>query len=280
MNVGKFEIHEVNAGKLAIDGGAMFGIVPRALWSRTNPPDDQNRIAMAMRSLLIVGDGRKILIDNGAGKKLSEKLMRIYRIDLSEWIEDSLVRIGFTCDDITDVILTHLHFDHCGGSTSIERGEVVPTFRNASYYVQRAQYEWAMNPPERDEASFFPENFEPLLHMGKLVLLEGSQELFPGIELIVVNGHTPSQQLVKISGGEETVLFAADLVPLSAQLSLIYGMAYDHWPLTTIEEKKKILSQAADERWIIVFEHDPVIPAARIKKSEKGFTIEEALIVG
>lgn len=278
MKTGRFEIHEVRGGMFAVDGGAMFGIIPRALWSKTNPPDEQGRITMMMRSILVSGAGRMILVDTGAGTKLTEKQRKIYCITEPDALIRSLDVRGVRPGDITDVILTHLHFDHCGGSTAALRdGRLEPAFPNARFYVQRAQYEWAQNPPDRDEASFFAENYEPLHEQGRLQLLDGPCEIIPGVEVLVVTGHTPGQQLPKVSGDDRTVLFGADLVPLVSHLPLVYGMAYDHWPLTTIEEKRRILSQAADRCWVVVFEHDPLIAAGTIKQSEKGFALDERI---
>jgi len=275
MKIGNYELFAIETGQFALDGGAMFGVVPKVLWSKTNPADDRNRITLMMRALLIVSDGRKILVDTGAGTKLPAKFQEIYGIDNSQYsLVNSLRRYQVDVSDVTDVIITHLHFDHTGGATTLENGVVKPTFPNAIYYIQRKQFEWGLNPSERDKASFFAENFLPLQEAKQLQILEGECELFPGISLIVVNGHTPSQQLVKISG-ETTLVYCADLIPTSSHIPIPYVMGYDLYPLTTIEEKKKLLTQAEKEQWILYFEHDPFTEAVNLKMTDKGIAVDK-----
>jgi len=281
MRIGDYEIQTVNVGRILLDGGAMFGVVPKVLWQKTSPADEKNRITIALRLLLIRGNGRIILVDNGVGDKLEEKLQRIYGIDSPpKVLQNSLNQVGLNCSDVTDVILTHLHFDHVGGSTFYDHnGELVPTFRNAVYYVQQAQFDWAQNPSERDRASYLPENFLPLQHTGQLQLLQGEQELFPGIEILVTNGHTFGQSLIKISDNSKTLLHCADLIPLASQLSLTWIMSYDLQPLLTLEEKKRILSRAVLENWILFYEHDLIHVASTVIKGEKGYQIGEEVAI-
>ncbi len=278
MKIGDYEIWTIETSRFALDGGAMFGVVPQSLWRKTNPPDELNRIEMVTRSLLIVGGGKKILVDTGNSPKMSQKLKDIYKIDTTSTnLISSLQKYHITPSEITDVILTHLHFDHAGGSTFDDAGIIKPTFPNAKHYVQKEHWKWALNPTDRDKASFFKEDFLPLKEFGVLELVEGEFELFPGIELILLNGHTSMQQIPKISDGINTVLFAADLVPMSSHIPLPFIMGYDLQPLVTLEEKKKILGPAYEEKWKLVFEHDPKVPAATITSNEKGFSMGEVI---
>ena len=273
MQIGKYKLYSVQTGLIRLDGGAMFGVVPKPLWSKTNPADNRNRIDMCMRALLLVSDEKKILIDNGAGYKMPHKLNDIYGIDYKKYsLEKSLNSLGFNYDDITDVILTHLHFDHCGGSTlRNENGELIPTFPNAVYYVQRKHWEWANNPTERDKASFFDENFIPLQSSGQLNLIENDFDFDEQIKLLVINGHTPYQQMVKVKDGEKTLIYPADLMPMATHVNIPYIMGYDLFPLTTLEEKKKYLPKIADEKWFVFFEHDPFTEICKIHRNQIRF---------
>jgi glyoxylase-like metal-dependent hydrolase (beta-lactamase superfamily II) len=278
MNIGSYEIHPIETGRFALDGGAMFGIVPKPLWSKSNPPDERNRIELAARAMLIIGNGKKILVDNGNGSKFNEKQVDIYRLDMSRYeLHRSLQKFGLTANDITDVILTHLHFDHAGGSTTRVTGEVLPTFPKAKYYVQQEHWKQAMNPSEKDRGSFMPDDFLPLKEHGVLEFVEGEFEIFPGISVVVCNGHTSAQQLPIISDGKTTLLYCCDLFPTTSHIPLPYIMAYDLRPLVTLEEKKKILKKAVEEEWILFFEHDPKTVAGRVKHSEKGYVFDNSV---
>ena len=281
MKLGNKTISILEAGRFRLDGGAMFGVVPRVLWEKRKQPDDKNRIAMATNLLLIQYQDRNILVDTGIGTKYDDKFKKIYAVEDDPYnLTRALEKAGLTAEAITDVILTHLHFDHTGGSTTRNaKGAVVPTFPNARYYVQKSQYEWALNPSEKDRASFFPENYVPLYEAGQLELLDGDGELFPGIRVMTVTGHTPGQQMVRVEGEGQTVLFAADLIPLEPHLSIPWVMAYDLYPLETIREKKAILNRAVEENWIIVFEHDPEVLAGTVTRTEKGFALKETVTV-
>ncbi len=278
MKIGPYDIIPIETGRFALDGGAMFGIVPWVLWSRAMKPDERQRIDLAARCLLVRGKDKVILIDDGNGTKLTAKQRDIYKLDDGESnLESSLASHGLRLDDITDVILTHLHFDHAGGSTKLEGGKVVPTFPRAKYYVQKDHWKLASSPNDKDRGSFMSDDSLPLMEHGVLELVEGEGELFPGIDLILCHGHTAAQQLPKISDGTTTVLFSCDLFPTMHHVAYPYVMAYDLRPLETIEEKKKILPRAFEEQWILLLEHDPDVEAIRVKPSEKGFIVSEKL---
>ncbi|HEY6192170.1 MAG TPA: MBL fold metallo-hydrolase [Bacteroidota bacterium] len=277
MTLAGYEVHPIETGRFRLDGGAMFGVVPKALWSGTNPPDERNRIELAARALLISGRGRTILVDNGNGSKFTERQTDIYRLDTSGTeLTRSLRAHGLDPSDITDVILTHLHFDHAGGSTLRENGALRPAFPKARYYVQRAHWNHALAPSEKDRGSFMPDDFMPLKDHGVLDFVDGECELFPGISLVVINGHTTSLQLPFISDGSASLLFCCDLFPTTSHIPLPYIMAYDLRPLVTLEEKKKILPRASEEGWLLFFEHDPRVIAGRVKRTEKGFQLDSS----
>jgi glyoxylase-like metal-dependent hydrolase (beta-lactamase superfamily II) len=278
MRIGNYEIHSIETGRFALDGGAMFGVVPWVFWSKTNPPDDRQRITLAARCLLIRGNGKTILVDTGNGSKWNEKLKDIYRLDNSRFrLEDSLSQAGVKPEEVTDVILTHCHFDHCGGSTKLINGKLEPAFPNATHYVQKAHWELAINPTERDRASFIKDDFVPLAERGLVKFVNGEQELFPGIRVLVCNGHTAAQQLPLLSDGKTSMLFCCDLVPTASHIPFPYIMGYDVRPLVTLEEKKRILMRAEKEEWILFLEHDPSIEAITLKQGEKGLTIDKTL---
>ena len=276
MKIGKYELHSIETGRFGLDGGAMFGIVPKTIWSKLNPSDDENRIDLALRTLLITGNKRNILVDNGIGTKFSEKYTKIYKIDHSKYnLDSSLKKYNLETRDITDVILTHLHFDHAGGSTYKEDGELKLTFPNATYYVQKVNYEWALTPNEKERGSYLKENFVPVLEKGKLQLVEGKFEIIPHIDVIISNGHTIGLQLVRISDERNTLVYCADLIPTTSHIKLPYIMGYDIDPLKIIREKKELLSTACSDDWILFFEHDIITEAAKVKKTEKGFEVRE-----
>ena len=272
MKIGKYELFIINSGYFSLDGGAMFGIIPRPLWEKNNPPDYSNRIKLAARNLLLINGNRKILIDTGMGNKWSDKEKNIYDIKQDELSpEKGLKKLNLSPDDITDVILTHLHFDHTGGSTKIENDKLLPAFPNAKYFVQKKNYEWALNPSFKDKGSYLKDNFVPLMEEGVLNLIDGGQFFDDEIEFIVINGHTFSQQLIKISDSSNTLLYCGDLFPTASHIPLPYVMGYDLQPLVTIEEKKNILAKAVDENWKLFFEHDPVTAFATVSITDKGY---------
>lgn len=277
MRIGPYTLHAIEAGRLHLDGGAMFGIIPRPLWERRITPDARHRIPLAMRCLLIESGDRLILVDNGLGDKTDAKFNDIYGVDHeSSNLRSSLRKAGFDPSDVTDVVLTHLHFDHAGGSTTRDAdGRLRLVFPNATHHVQRAHWDWAHTSP-REQASFLAENLDPLDASGRLNLLDGPGELLPGIETHVVNGHTRGQQLLTISDGTDTLFYAADLLPTAAHVPLLWVMAYDVAPLDTIAEKEPLLARAAAENWTVMFEHDTETALARITHSERGFGVTDA----
>lgn len=267
------KLHALETGRFRLDGGAMFGVVPKTIWNKTNPSDSSNRIEMAMRCMLIEDENRLILVDNGIGHKYDAKFASIYGVDHDHsTLERSLNQLGFNREDITDIILTHMHFDHCGGSTewnsSKERMDLV--FSNATHWVQKSHLAWALMPNDREKASFFDENIQPLVQSGNLMLLEGELELFPNISLKVVNGHTDGQQLPLIQYKGRQVLFCADLFPTYGHLPLPYVMGYDTRPLLTLDERNKILPWAAENEVILFYEHDPYNECGTVTRNEKG----------
>ncbi|MBP1647067.1 MAG: Glyoxylase, beta-lactamase superfamily, partial [Bacteroidetes bacterium] len=278
MKIGSYDLHAIETGRFALDGGAMFGVVPRPLWEKTNPPDERNRIAMAARVLLLVGDGRRILVDTGNGDKFDQKFASIYKMEGGrEVMVASLARHHLTPGDITDVILTHLHFDHAGGATCREGEHIVPAFPNATYHVQQRHWEAALHPTDRDRASFLPGDFMPLHEAGVLKFIHGEEEILPGIRARLVHGHTTALQCPLISDGQSSLLYCADLVPLASHLHLPWIMAYDLRPLVTLEEKRTTLDRAVDEQWVMFFEHDPVLTAGYVERTGKGFTLGQTL---
>lgn len=275
--IGPYTIELLETGGFALDGGAMFGIVPRPIWEKKITVDARNRIDMRLRCMLIRGEvgGKKrvMLVDTGMGTKWDAKGIDIYRIDHAhDSLLGALAARGVSPNDITDVILTHLHFDHAGGATTkTPEGRVVPTFPRATYYVQRAHLEWAHHPTDKDGGSFMAPDFEPLIAAKQLTLLENADELFPGFRFILSHGHTTALQHPLISDGTTTLFYCADLIPTSLHVHLPWIMAYDIRPLRTLEEKKSLLPQAARENWLLVYEHCPLRAISRITATDKGF---------
>ncbi|MBS3946440.1 MAG: MBL fold metallo-hydrolase [Melioribacter sp.] len=276
MKIGKYKLTAIDTVTFALDGGAMFGIIPKPLWQKFNPADDQNRVTLGARSLLLENGKQKILIDTGIGEFWDDKFKSIYRFDrIENTLLDSLKKLNITKDEITDVILTHLHFDHTGGSTTLVNGKWEPSFPNANYYVQKEHYEWAVNPSDRDRASFVQNRFVPILENGLLKLVDKDYKVDDEFDFKIINGHTFAQQMVKISDGSNTLLYCGDLLPFSSHIPLPYIMGYDLQPLVTLQEKKELYPQAIDENWILFFEHDPEVVAATITKNDKGFFIKD-----
>lgn len=276
MTLAGYQIDLVEAGRLGLDGGAMFGIVPRPLWERHVPPDDRNRIPLAMRCLLLRGHGRVILVDTGLGHKEDEKFERIYAVDHGHsTLLGSLAALGVRPADVTDVVLTHLHFDHVGGATARgDDGTLRLTFPDATHHVQGSHWAWA-HESEREAASFLPHNLDPLDASGRLQLADGAEAPFPNVEFLVVDGHTRGQQLVKVSDGERTLLYAADLIPTAAHVPLLWIMAYDVEPLATLREKERVLAEAVAGGWTLVYEHDPAAAASEVRRTDRGFEAVE-----
>jgi len=271
MKIGKYKLSIIESGFFSLDGGAMFGIIPKPLWQNLNPADDSNRIKLSTRHLILESENRKIIIDTGMGDKWDEKLKSIYAVDENFSMQSALAKKKLKAEDITDVILTHLHFDHTGGSTVQINDKLEPAFPNAKFYVQKKNYEWAINPSERDKGSYRKENFLPLFEVGVLNFIKEGEQFDDEIEFITINGHTFGQQMVKVSDGNNAFLFCADLIPTASHIPLPYIMGYDLQPLVTLQEKIKYLKIAVDENWKLFFGHDPEIAFASVKKLDKGY---------
>jgi glyoxylase-like metal-dependent hydrolase (beta-lactamase superfamily II) len=276
LTLGAWTIHTLETGVIRLDGGAMFGSVPKPMWSKAHPADERNRITLAMRCLLLEGEGRRILVDDGAGDKLEPKWADIYGLDYREHsLERSLAALGLGVEDVTDVVLTHLHFDHAGGSTRLQGGIPVPRLPRAHYYVQRRNWENATHPNPRERASYLAENFAPLMDAGVLRLWDGPQQPWPGIELVTAEGHTRGQQLMRVSGREGTLYFVADLIPTASHVRIPFVMGYDVAAIETMEEKRAMLSRAASEGAWVCLEHDARTALARPAADGDDFTWAE-----
>lgn len=285
LKIGPYTVCPIPTGIFGLDGGAMFGTVPKVLWEKTNPADDKNRIQMEARALLLKSPGSNILIDtgNGAdfiakyGEKLGSKFKEMYNIDESgPSLLNSLKHYGLSPEDIDHVVLTHFHFDHAGGATTEKNGKLVPTFSKAKYWAQQGNLKTAQSPNLRERASYYPANTQPLIDAGVLNLLDGDHENFlPHLSAITSNGHTHQQQMIKISGDDKTLLYCADVVPTSTHVKVAWLMGYDLHPLILMEEKQKILGRAAEESWYLFFEHDPYCDCAQITRQGHDFSVEK-----
>ena len=280
--IGPYSLYSIETGRFGLDGGAMFGIVPKPLWSKRIEPDSENRIPLNMRCLLLAGDNRVILIDVGVGDTFAgTKYEEIYAVD-HEYadLEASLAEHGFSRADITDVVLTHLHFDHCGGSTVETDEGMKVAFPNATYHVQQAHWKWATRPNPKEAGSFLERTFAPLKRAGQLHLLGGPGTLFPGVSVRLVNGHTDAQQIVKIADEETTLVYVADLLPTTHHLAPTWTMGYDIRPLQTIEEKSDFLERAVEEEWNLFFEHDPEVAVGSLDETDRGVEVVEERALG
>ena len=263
MEWGEFELFLVSDGTFRLDGGAIFGTIPKVLWEKTNPADQRNRILMGLNCLLIRTSRETILVDTGLGTIYDEKFSFLYDVDQSKAnLLSSLSAAGVSAAEVTKVVLTHLHFDHSGGTCMKGRdGQIVPTFPNASYYINRDELAFARNPDPRSRPSYLRHNWEPLEHRGQVVLTAGDQEIEPGVTLKVTPGHTWNHQCVMVRSGDSTACFLADLVPTPSHLKTHYVMGFDLFPQSTMESKERILKQARRENWLLIFEHAPDISA-------------------
>ncbi|MDE3185208.1 MAG: MBL fold metallo-hydrolase [Bacteroidota bacterium] len=271
------KLYPINAGHFKLDGGAMFGVVPKSMWNKLNPADENNMCNWAMRCLLVEDEGRLILIDNGMGNKQSEKFFGYYFLNGDDTLDKSLAKYGFKRDDITDVFLTHLHFDHCGGSIEKVNDKLVPAFKNATYWSNESHWKWATEPNDREKASFLKENILPIQESGKLKFIETKEgiEFTKNIKLRFVKGHTESMMLPEIKYKDKTIVYMADLLPSVAHIPVPYVMAYDTRPLETLVEKKSFLKEALEKDFILFFEHDPEIECCNLQLTEKGIRSKE-----
>jgi len=275
MQRGDWTFHAVSDGGFRLDGGSMFGVVPRVMWEKHHKPDDQNRIDLSLRCLLVQHGERKILVDTGIGDRWEEKHRKIFAIERRpDQLVEELRALGVEPDDVTDVILTHLHFDHCGGTIREGDDGLEPTFPNATHWVQDKHWRWAHQPTDRDRASFRIDDFDVLEAAGKLELLPGAGEFMPGVRATPVNGHTPGQQVIEFHTGEGVVAFVGDLLPLASQLRVPWIMGFDLNPLLTLEEKKMFLSRALEDDFTLVFEHDPLVECCGVGFKDGHFTAE------
>lgn len=273
--LGDFEIFGLRDGYFHLDGGTMFGVVPKVLWEKKFPSDEKNRIRLSLSSLLVRTEKALIIIETGIGPKLDQKSTQMYGVEQDPGLVRSLRALGFSAGDIQFVINTHLHFDHCGGNTCLnDKGEIVPTFPNARYIIQIGEWESSLYPNERDKKSFLAENFLPLQEHGILNLVDGDTEISDGVEVVVVPGHTAFHQCVKIHSQGKTLFFLGDLVPTSAHIGLSYIMSYDLYPLQTLESKKKCYARAMEEDWIFGFCHDPNFYFGRVEQEGDKFSFQ------
>lgn len=271
------KLHSIDTGLFKLDGGAMFGVVPKAIWQKTNPADDNNMCTWAMRCLLIEDSKRLILVDNGIGDKQDAKFFSHYYLHGEASLLGSLKKVGFSPDDVTDVFLTHLHFDHCGGGVKYNaQGGLDMVFKNAKYWSNTDHWLWATQPNPREKASFIKENILPMQESGHLNFIDlRASSPFNNIDIITVDGHTDKMMLPKIKYKDKTIVFAADLLPSAGHIPLPYVMGYDTRPLLTMTEKEQFLNEAADNGYIIMFEHDSVNECCTLQKTEKGVRLKE-----
>lgn len=271
------KLHTINTGLFKLDGGAMFGVVPKSIWNKLNPADDNNMCSWAMRCMLVEDGNRLVLIDNGIGNKQDAKFFSHYHLHGDDTLDNSLAALGYHRNDITDVFLTHLHFDHCGGSIEREGDKLVPAFKNAHYWSNEAHWKWATEPNDREKASFLRDNILPIQQSGQLKFI-GQQDGISFTDHIRVRfayGHTDAMMLPEIRYNGHTIVYMADLLPSTGHIPLPYVMAYDMFPLTTLEEKKRFLMEANERNYVLYFEHDPAVECCTLQSTEKGIRVHE-----
>ena len=278
------KLYSINTGYFKLDGGAMFGVVPKSMWNKINPADENNLCSWALRCLLIEDGNRLILVDNGNGDKQDAKFFSHYYLHGDDTLDKSLANYGFHRDNITDVFLTHLHFDHCGGSIIRDGDKLVPAFKNATYWSNKEHWDWAVYPNEREKASFLKENILPIEESGRLQFIEvsggvdgklGETTFTENISVRFVSGHTESMMLPQIKYNGKTIVFMADLLPSAGHIPIPYVMAYDMFPLTTLNEKKSFLKEAVEGDYILFFEHDPVNECCNLQQTDKGIRAKD-----
>jgi len=282
MKLGDWEFRAFHDGRFKLDGGSMFGVVPKVMWEQKHPADDMNRIDLDLRCLLVDHGDRRILVDTGMGDRWEDRQIDMFGlVRRPNQLTAELAEAGITRESITDVVLTHLHFDHAGGALREVDGELVPVFPNARHWIQKRHWNWADQPSERDRASFRADDFRVLADKGQLQMVDGADEIMPGVRVTPVNGHTPGQQMVEFNTGQGTVVFCGDLLPFLSQVHVPWIMGFDLNPLLTVTEKKQFLSRAVEENFTLVFEHDTENEAATVKfedgkfKPERVFTLAE-----
>lgn len=274
FTVGAARVTVLHDGTIALDGGAMFGVVPRVVWEKKDPPDERNRVTLGLNVALIESGGKRVLVDTGMGDRWSEKEVRMYGIDRSTTLIGGLRARGLAPEDIDVVVNTHLHFDHAGGNTRREGGRVVPTFPRARYVVQRGEWEDARHPHERSRASYREDDFVPVAEAAQLDLIDGETEVAPGVRAVPVGGHTTHHQMVVVQNGGETLVVPTDLLPTVSHLPLPFVMGYDLFPVATLEAKRHLLDAAVEGGWRILFYHDARTPVGRVRREGDGYTLE------
>lgn len=281
VTIGNLELYTIETGRFKLDGGAMFGVVPKTLWNRKLESDEKNRILMATRCLLIKSKttGRQYLVDNGCGDKFDEKMQRIYSLNFNHSeLERSLDAVGIAPSDITDMVFTHLHFDHCGGTTTYDKsGELTHRFKNATYHVNKRHWQTATHPNAREKASFFQENIKPIEKSGRLNLVKDNHTFEDGFNTIHMNGHTIGQQLPFLYDSKRTLVYGADLIPTHAHVPLPWVMGYDMFPLQTLKEKEPFLEKAVNNQWYLYLEHDAYNEIVTVNKKKGKFTVDQSL---
>jgi glyoxylase-like metal-dependent hydrolase (beta-lactamase superfamily II) len=269
LTLGDFELSIFSDGTYPLDGGAFFGVIPKVMWSRKAQSDERNYVQSGLNSLLIRTGKQNVLVETGMGNKLSERMIKFYGQPAQLLV--NLAAAGIAPDDIDIVINTHLHFDHCGWNTvRSKEGKIVPTFPRAKYYAPEGEWQYARKPSERDSISYIPDNYDPLVQSGQMTLLKGGEEIVPGISVKTFPGHTAHMLAVIVASGGRTACYISDLIPTSAHIDIAWGMAFDLYPLQTIESKKQYYAKAMAENWLTVFTHDPKVPWAYVEKDESG----------
>ena len=271
------KLHTIDTGFFKLDGGAMFGVVPKSLWSKSNPADEKNLCTWAMRCLLVEDGDRLILIDNGIGDKQDAKFFSHYYLHGDTSVDSELARLGYTRDDITDMFLTHLHFDHCGASVIREGDKLVASFKNATFWTNKQHWEWAINPNAREKASFLKENIIPMQESGRLKFIENTDgvQFTDNIKIRFAYGHTDAMMLPQINYKGKTILYMADLLPSVGHIPMPYVMGYDMFPLKTLTEKQAYWTEAADNEYILFLEHDPINECCTLQHTDKGIKLKE-----
>jgi glyoxylase-like metal-dependent hydrolase (beta-lactamase superfamily II) len=272
--VGDARVTVLHDGTIALDGGAMFGVVPRVVWEKRDPPDERNRVTLGLNVALIESGGKRVLVDTGMGERWSEKEVRMYRIDRSVTLLGGLRALGLGPEDIDVVVNTHLHFDHAGGNTRREGDRLRPAFPRARYVVQRGEWEDATHPHARSRASYRADDFVPLMEAGQLDLIDGEAEVATGVRAVRVGGHTTHHQMVVVARGGQTMVIPTDLLPTASHLPLPFVMGYDLFPVATVEAKRKLLDAAVDGGWRILFYHDARTPLGRVRRDGDGYALE------